>query len=83
MAEKVVIGNAELWHGDALEVLREWQERRFDAVLTDPPYSSGGMVRGGRCRRTLELSRAVGVGLNELLCRTTGERHGTRVLRRN
>jgi hypothetical protein len=26
--EKVVIGNAELWHGDALEVLREWQERR-------------------------------------------------------
>ena len=26
---------------------------------------------------------AEGVGLNELLCRTTGERHGTRVLRRN
>lgn len=23
------------------------------------------------------------VGLNELLCRTTGERHGTMVLRRN
>ena len=50
MAEKVVIGNAELWYGDSLEVLREWQERRFDAVITDPPYSSGGMVLGaGGC----------------------------------
>lgn len=48
MAEKVTIGNCELWHGDSLEVLREWTERRFDAVLTDPPYSSGGMVRGDR-----------------------------------
>ncbi len=57
MADKVVIGSAELWHGDALEVLREWQERRFDAVLTDPPYSRLDLQDGDtlvvRCDATL------------------------------
>ena len=36
MAEKVVIGNAELWHGDCREVLPLLHAH--DLVLTDPPY---------------------------------------------
>ena len=36
MAEKVVIGNAELWHGDCREVLPLVDP--VDAVITDPPY---------------------------------------------
>ncbi len=36
MAEKVIIGNAELWHGDCREVLPLLP--RFAAVVTDPPY---------------------------------------------
>ena len=36
MAERVVIGNAELWHGDCREVLPLLPS--FDLVLTDPPY---------------------------------------------
>jgi DNA modification methylase len=36
MAEKVVIGNAELWHGDCREVLPLLP--RFATVVTDPPY---------------------------------------------
>ena len=48
MAEKVTIGNCELWHGDCREVLPLLPP--VDLVLTDPPYqisaASGGI--GGR-----------------------------------
>lgn len=37
-----------LWHGDALEVLSALDDGIADVVLTDPPYSSGGMYRGDR-----------------------------------
>jgi site-specific DNA-methyltransferase (adenine-specific) len=50
--EKVVIGNAELWHGDALFVLDELSGVTVDAVITDPPYSSGGQFRGDRTGST-------------------------------
>ena len=38
----------ELFQGDALEVLRRLPDASVDAVITDPPYSSGGMMRGDR-----------------------------------
>jgi site-specific DNA-methyltransferase (adenine-specific) len=37
-----------LYHGDALTVLQQLPAASVDAVLTDPPYSSGGMFRGDR-----------------------------------
>lgn len=41
------IGDATLYLGDALGVLHSLQGE-FDAVITDPPYSSGGAFRGDR-----------------------------------
>jgi len=37
-----------LYHGDALAVLRDLPTGSVDAVITDPPYSSGGMTRTDR-----------------------------------
>lgn len=41
-----------LHRGDALAVLRDLPSGSVDAVITDPPYSSGGMVRGDRMAST-------------------------------
>lgn len=43
MTEKVIIGNAELWHGDCREILPTLPH--FDLILTDPPYGIGADVR--------------------------------------
>ena len=37
-----------LYHGDALAVLAELPEASVDALITDPPYSTGGFVRADR-----------------------------------
>jgi len=42
----VQIGDATLYHGDCLEILDTLDG--VDAVITDPPYSSGGMFRADR-----------------------------------
>lgn len=38
-------------HGDCLEVMRGMESGSVDAVVTDPPYSSGGQFRGDRNQR--------------------------------
>lgn len=48
-----VIGNATLYQGEALDVLRDLARSPIaDAVITDPPYSSGGQFRGDRAMDT-------------------------------
>lgn len=38
----------ELYRGDSLDVLRSLEPASVDAVITDPPYSSGGFTRTDR-----------------------------------
>lgn len=42
----VVIGNATLYLGDCMDILPTLQ--KVDAVITDPPYSSGGFQEAGK-----------------------------------
>lgn len=39
-----------IYHGEALATLAELKPGSCDVLLTDPPYSSGGMFRGDRSR---------------------------------
>lgn len=45
-------GTAQLINGDALTALAELAPESVDALITDPPYSSGGMFRGDRVQDT-------------------------------
>lgn len=42
-----------LYHGDSLLVLTDLQPASVDAVVTDPPYSSGGAMRSDRMSSTV------------------------------
>jgi site-specific DNA-methyltransferase (adenine-specific) len=57
------IGDAVLYCGDALELLPELirQGVQIDALATDPPYSSGGMVRGDRMQSTRDKYQSTDV----------------------
>lgn len=48
----VTIGHATLYHGDALAMLQQLAEGEIHALITDPPYSSGGAFRGDRAQDT-------------------------------
>lgn len=41
-----------IYHGEALAVLASLPDASVDHIVTDPPYSSGGMVRGDRTGST-------------------------------
>jgi site-specific DNA-methyltransferase (adenine-specific) len=46
--EKVVIGNATLYHGDCMEAMREMPDDAFSLAIVDPPYGIGkALVAGG------------------------------------
>jgi site-specific DNA-methyltransferase (adenine-specific) len=46
-------GDVTLYLGDCLEILPTLEAGSVDAVVTDPPYSSGGMFRGDRTQKTV------------------------------
>jgi len=57
-------GGITLYHGDSLELLPRLERGVADALITDPPYSSGGTTSAERARDPVEKycqnSNAVG-----------------------
>ena len=51
-----------LYGGDALTVLAALPAASVDAVLTDPPYSSGGLYKGDRAMSTTDKYTQTGYG---------------------
>lgn len=60
--------SATLYWGDALAVLAQLPTASVDALITDPPYSSGGMVRGDRMGS--QASKYIGHGPDGNTART-------------
>jgi site-specific DNA-methyltransferase (adenine-specific) len=53
----------ELHHGDSLAILPTLASDSVDAVITDPPYSSGGFTRGDRTAKPVDKYVQTGVQL--------------------
>lgn len=54
-----------IYHGEALAVLRSLPDASVDAVITDPPYSSGGQFRSDRAgQNTTEKYVQAGVAIS-------------------
>lgn len=60
-----------IYHGEACAVLATLPEASCDVLLTDPPYSSGGMFRGDRARPVDEKYTQPGGGGGTPLVRKT------------
>jgi DNA modification methylase len=70
MARKEIIGDAELWLGDCLEILPTLG--KVDAVVTDPPYCSGGFQETGKKQGSIGTRADDSIQLDNLS--TTGYR---------
>jgi site-specific DNA-methyltransferase (adenine-specific) len=59
-ALKVAIGNAELWQGDCLDVLRTLPDCSVDSIVTDPPYGLTANKKGGSGVASINLDSPYG-----------------------
>ncbi|UJX43028.1 site-specific DNA-methyltransferase [Desulfovibrio sp. JY] len=57
---KTIFDNGILYNGDALAVLRDLPDASVDAILTDPPYSSGGLHAGARRKEPAQKYQSAG-----------------------
>jgi len=71
-------------HGDSLRILRQFEPNSFDAIITDPPYASGGSSQTTKNRSTNEKyssmskEKALRRGTGIQPARTGGSHQGLR-----
>jgi site-specific DNA-methyltransferase (adenine-specific) len=58
------IKKCEIINGNSIFVLPQLEPSSFDALITDPPYSSGGQYRSDRMQRPSEKYSASGTKQN-------------------
>lgn len=78
MSEATISDAAALHHGDALAILANLPTNSVDAVITDPPYSSGGAMRSDRNLPTLAKYITTGSGNQTRLADFTGDNRDQR-----
>lgn len=67
-----------LYHGDTIGLLPSLAPASIDALITDPPYSSGGMVRGDRTGSASDKYKAPRGGRADPLENFTGDNRDQR-----
>ena len=60
MTDNKIIQPWEIIHGDALKLLREYPAGSFDAIITDPPYASGGRTQAEKNKSTAQKYSSMG-----------------------
>lgn len=69
---------ATLYQGEALAVLESLPDGSVDALVADPPYSSGGMVRGDRTNTSTKAKYSGGYGKQPTHVEFTGDNRDQR-----
>lgn len=52
----------EIIHGDALKLISGFEPGTFDAIITDPPYASGGRTQAEKNKSTTDKYSSMGAG---------------------
>ena len=61
MSDKEIITQPwEIIHGDALKLLSSFEPGSFDAIITDPPYASGGRTQAEKNKSTTQKYSSMG-----------------------
>lgn len=50
----------EILNGDSLKLLSQFEPNTFDAIITDPPYASGGRTQGEKNKSTISKYSSMG-----------------------
>ena len=60
MSDNLTLPKWEIIHGDALSLLRSYPAGSFDAIITDPPYASGGRTQAEKNKSTAQKYSSMG-----------------------